>query len=159
MRIYKDLLLEDIGHAPAMKSVVDSMRPDIERMSNKSYGMTYAGVLPKHGEQISRCLGGQWETMGELCDQLDRLGSIQTTSQQAESTTASQSDAEVDPEEAMATFHVFIASENQSIQNTPGQANGLLQSNKDCQRPRKCFERYKSAGNTTGCLVKNNKFL
>ena len=52
LRIYKDLLMEDTGHAPAMKSIVDSMRPDIERMSNESYGMTYAGILPKHGEQI-----------------------------------------------------------------------------------------------------------
>ena len=90
LRIYKDLLMEDTGHAPAMKSIVDSMRPDIERMSNESYGMTYDGILPKHGEQIARCLGGQWETMGELCDQLDRLGSIQTTSQQAEPAAASQ---------------------------------------------------------------------
>ena len=124
LRIYKDLLMEDTGHAPAMKSIVDSMRPDIERMSNESYGMTYAGILPKHGEQIARCLGGQWETMGELCDQLDRLGSIQTTSRQAEPAAASQDDAEADPEEAMATFHVFIASENQGVENTPEQTEG-----------------------------------
>ena len=87
--------------------------------------------------------------MGELCDQLDRLGPIQTTSRQAEPATASQDDAEADPEEAMATFHVFIASENQGIKNTPERTDGSLQSNKNCQRHRKCFERYRSAGNAT----------
>ena len=66
LRIYKDLLMEDTGHAPAMKSIVDSMRPDIERMSNESYGMTYAGVLPKHGEQICSVFGRPMGNYGRI---------------------------------------------------------------------------------------------
>ena len=136
LRIYKDLLMENTGHAPAMKSIVDSMRPDIERMSNESYGMSYTGVLPKHGEQICRCLGGQWETMGELCDLLDKLAPLQKTNRQVEPATASQDDAAADPEESMATFHVFIASENQGVKNAPERTDRSLQPNKNCQGPK-----------------------
>ena len=87
--------------------------------------------------------------MGELCDQLDRLGSIQTTSRQAEPAAASQDDAEADPEEAMATFHVFIASENQGHRKYPRANRRVTAVKQKLPGPRKCFERYRSAGNAT----------
>ena len=80
LRFYRDLLIEDPSHAPAMCSILKGIRKDVERLLNLSYKMECNGIFPENGGKVIPNLQGQWYMMGDLMDQLSVLVKLQTAS-------------------------------------------------------------------------------
>ena len=139
LKSYRDLLINDLSHAPAMNLILKGIQKDVGRLLNVAEKLTRSGVLPEDGGMIVPSLESQWYLMRDLMNQLSILIEMPSTnpridpelSDEVELAVAQGRASEVnplnsnqrnegtDPEEAMTTFGVFIASEDRCNENTP----------------------------------------
>ena len=70
LKSYRDLLMDDLSHAPAMNRILEGMQKDVGRLLNVAEKLAHSGVLPEDGGMIVPSLKSQWHLMRDLMNQL-----------------------------------------------------------------------------------------
>ena len=79
LKSYRELLINDLSHAPAMNLILEGMQKDVGRLLNVAEKLTHSGVLPEDGGMIVPSLESQWSLMRDLMNQLSVLIEMPST--------------------------------------------------------------------------------